>query len=170
MLNDISTLKFTLFTTVLGWLIILYLNNRTLNRAEISRQIDQLQSLNNKLIDWLLDIYHAKVEIDIDPFEQFLEAKVNRIDFRATKLNDFVGKKLFDISWLVCISVDDSMTSEENAEVLLFKLYTLSDSLELAFQDYYKNLNWLTRLYLRNKPELEGITLGIFLLFILFVA
>jgi hypothetical protein len=165
--NSISVVSYVGWgMSILGWLIIYFLNIRTLNRGEVSRHRDGVLSQITELVSWFNDIGYGAAKYENNDFEELLSAKVSQVEFKINNLNSFIGLKLIDTSNLAKLEFDSSFaeTSSEASKRLIFEAYNLLEEIEINLNNYLENKIALIRFYTRYKVEVQSISFSISLI------
>jgi hypothetical protein len=149
--------------SVLGWVIIYFLNIRTLNRGEISRHRDGVLNQITELVSWFNDIGYGTAEYKNNEFEELLSAKVSQVEFKINNLNSFIGLKLIDPSNLAKLEFDSSAAEKscEASKRLIFEAYNLLEEIEINLNNYLENKTSFIRFYIRYKVEVQSVSFSI---------
>jgi hypothetical protein len=156
----------SLILTIVGWVIIVTLNIRTINRSELSRQRTDKLALVYKLIDYLQTTQFSL------QLEEFVSAQVSQIEIRFNNTNKFVNFELLSSNLLSQIEFvppkngNDYDPPKYNGRLIIL-LYDVAENIELAYSDYYKKYNYLERFYLKYKDTLHGSCFGFIILMVL---
>ncbi|SIQ14358.1 hypothetical protein [Marinobacterium stanieri] len=154
-----------LYIAIIGWLIVLLLNNRTLKRSEISRIKDRLIDKLDSCISWL------DSEINSDAFEPSLaevqlSGKATLIELKVRQLNHYVGTELLPVSEISNIRALD-VFQPNKAELLVEATETISDlieKVEIRYDEFYFSTPLPKRLWMSHRQTMMGAFLSLLLI------
>jgi hypothetical protein len=165
----VSSLQVVL--VLIGWVILFYLNNRTLRRSEISRIKDRLIERIDAVRSWYVD----EVRLDSDglnrlSLEQNLSAHVSQIELRMGQLNDYLGVDILDFDSLAHIRTidnDKSRPLQEIIEEVHVKFLDLSERIEVSYDRFFGSRWSFKKIWLVFRYELLGAFFSAGLIFLL---
>lgn len=139
---------------ILGWIYLLYLNNRTLRRSEISRLKDRLVDKIEKLEPSYIEESDRLPTSDPLLLEHFLATKTTHIELRIAQLNHYIGTNIVPVDKLLPLREFD--TSEKDPSTLREIISDLIEQIEQCYDQHFVHRNFLARLWLTRKPEIFG--------------
>lgn len=160
----------TLVTSVVGWVVILFLHVHVLRRDEVSRKKDRLQSEIDSLLNWALDtnnITGSSRELR----ETFFSGKISFIENRYDELYGkyFTKQERLD-SFSILRDMDVYCLDDDKLRIafqtgLVHELMAISDNVEIGYGEYCKNNWWYERLleFLLNNKLYVLIYIALFI-------
>lgn len=165
-------MKISIVLVLIGWLLHLFLNNRSLRRAEISRLKDNIVSKTENLQDWCVSEIREGNADHALLFETELSAKVTHLELKIQQLNNYIRAELIRPMELVPIrEFDISREIPEHEKILeVIELASnLIEGIESSYCDFYYNRSILLTLYREYKAPLLGALLALSLLYLMLI-
>lgn len=154
---------------IIGWLLIVILNNRTLRRSEISR-------LKDRLVDKIQSIEAAiDAELDSEPnplcIENLISTRATHIELRVAQLNEYARHTLVGEEHIVQLRDFDIFSISDKSKVKIGLRSITSDlieSVESNYDSFFLKQNPFARLWHSRKPEIFGMASALLILSLFF--
>jgi hypothetical protein len=154
----------------LGWLLLIYLSNRTLRRGEISRLKDRVVDSITGIQEWLIEELQTNPSKDMEQVEALLSAKATQLELKIKQLNHYIGIEVLQVVNVAKIRGVDLFSVNTGALVVEVNdvFFDVIEHIETVYDDHYFKLNPILRFWRVRKYELCGAGISMAILFFFF--
>lgn len=143
---------------LVGWGFLLFLSNRTIRRAELSRLKDQLIGQIEELSTWFEEALKSN-DYTVISLERAYTAKVARIDLLLQQLNGLSKRDLINTGILFAfwnLDIEAIHVTKKLINVNDFQQDAI-ESIEVSYHSTFFKENIIRRIYFNYRPELYGV-------------